>query len=162
MTISHDASVLLIRELRAFQREILLFPDDGSLWTTTAGITNAAGNLALHVSGNLRQFIGAAVGNIPYVRNREDEFGRRTGTRSEIVDALEAAIAAVDASLPERELEDEFPERPGGYRIKMDIFLMHLCAHTAYHLGQAGYLRRALTGDSQTSGALPLKDIAFT
>ena len=94
-TIAGNASVLLIRELRAFQREILLFPDDGSLWTTMPGITNAAGNLALHVSGNLRQFIGAAIGNIPYIRNREEEFGRRTGTRSEIVDALEAAIAAV-------------------------------------------------------------------
>lgn len=161
MNTPHIASVLLIRELRTFQQEILRFPDDDSLWKTLPGITNSAGNLALHVSGNLRQFVGATIGRIPYVRNREEEFGRKTGTRAEIADALEAAAAVVDKSLAEGTLEGEFPERPGGYRVGTDVFLMHLCAHTAYHLGQAGYLRRALTGDSQTSGALLLKDIAM-
>jgi uncharacterized damage-inducible protein DinB len=160
MNTPHIVSTLLLRELRAFQQEILLFPDDDSLWKTLPGITNSAGNLALHVAGNLRQFVGAAIGRIPYVRNREEEFGRKTGTRSDIAGALEAAAAAVDKSLAGGALEDEFPERPGGYRVRTDVFLMHLCAHTAYHLGQAGYLRRALTGDSQTGGALLLKDIA--
>jgi uncharacterized damage-inducible protein DinB len=152
--------MLLLRELRTFQQEILLFPDDDSLWKTLPGITNSAGNLALHVAGNLRQFVGSALGHIPYVRNREEEFGRKTGTRSDIAGALEAAAAAVEKSLTDGALGDEFPERPGGYRVRTDVFLIHLCAHTAYHLGQAGYLRRTLTGDSQTPGALLLKNIA--
>jgi uncharacterized damage-inducible protein DinB len=161
MTTSHIASMLLLRELQTFQQEILSFPDDDSLWKTIPGITNSAGNLALHVAGNLRQFVGAAIGRMPYTRNREEEFGRKTGTRSEIAGALEAAAAAVDQSLAGGALEDEFPERPGGYRVRTDVFLMHLCAHTAYHLGQTGYLRRALTGDPQTPGALLLKNIAM-
>ncbi len=161
MNTPRDASLLLIRELRTFQREILLFPDDVMVWKTLPGITNSAGNLALHVSGNLRHFVGAAIGGIPYARNREDELGRQAGTREEIVAALEAAIIAVGASLANSTLEDEFPERPAGYRMRTGVFLMHLCVHTGYHLGQVGYLRRALTADSRTSAALPLQDIAM-
>ena len=43
-----------------------------------------------------------------------------------------------------------------GHRLPANRFLVHLCAHAAYHLGQAGYLRRVLTGDARSSGALAL------
>lgn len=159
MSASHDMERLLVRELRAFQREILLFPDDAAVWATLPGITNSAGNLALHVAGNLRDFVGRVLGGLPYIRDRDDEFGRRTGTREEVVTALEAAIGAVEQTPLDQGREGEFPERPGGYRVEMRLFLMHLCVHAAYHLGQAGYLRRALTGDTRTSGAVSLRDI---
>lgn len=161
MSITSDASVLLVRELRALQREILLFPDDTLLWQTLPGITNSAGNLALHLAGNLRHFVGFAVAHVPYVRDRDREFGRRTGTREEVVAELDAAIVAVGKAAEDGTLDEEFPERPGGHRIKSSLFLMHLCSHTAYHLGQVGYLRRALTGDARVSGALPLQDISI-
>ena len=161
MSLTSDASLLLIRELRALQREILLFPDDTLLWQSLPGITNSAGNLALHVAGNLRHFIGFVIGHIPYVRNREQELGRRTGTREEVVAELDAAIVAVGKLTADTALGEEFPDPPGGHHIRSGLFLMHLCAHTAYHLGQVGYLRRALTGDARTSGALPLQDISI-
>jgi uncharacterized damage-inducible protein DinB len=161
MSITSDASLLLVRELRALQREILLFPDDTLLWQSLPSITNSAGNLALHVAGNLRHFLGLAIGHIPYVRDREQEFGRRTGTREEVVAELDAAIVAVAKSVTDTALGEEFPDRPGGHRIKAGLFLMHLCTHTAYHLGQVGYLRRALTGDTRISGALSLQDISI-
>lgn len=161
MTIAAHASRLLLRELRAFQREILLFPDDVTLWQTLPGVANSAGNLALHLSGNLQHFVGRVVGHSAYARNREDEFGRRAGTRQEVVASLEAAMGAVQGALQDAALEGEFPERPAGHRIDAGLFLMHLCAHAGFHLGQAGYLRRVLTGDPRTSGALPLQDIAL-
>jgi hypothetical protein len=159
MNDSREIARLLVRELRGFQREILLFPDDATVWATLPGITNSAGNLALHLAGNLRDFVGRVLGGMPYVRDRDDEFGRRAGTREEVVAALEAAIRAVEHTRLDHRLEGEFPERPGGYRLPLPLFLMHLCSHAAYHLGQAGYLRRALTGDARTSGALSLRDI---
>lgn len=158
MNDGRDITRLLVRELRGFQREILLFPDDATVWATLPGITNSAGNLALHLAGNLRDFVGRVLGGVPYVRDRDDEFGRRAGTRDEVVAALDAAIRAVEQTPLDR-LEGEFPEPPGGYRVEMRLFLLHLCSHAAYHLGQAGYLRRALTGDARTSGALSLRDI---
>jgi hypothetical protein len=49
-----------------------------------------------------------------------------------------------------------FPEKVFGRDLRTDRFLLHLCTHAAYHLAQAGYLRRIVTGLNQTSGAIPL------
>jgi uncharacterized damage-inducible protein DinB len=156
--ISKDIAVMILREIDGFQREIELFPDDESVWRTLPGLTNSAGNLALHVCGNLRHFVGDLLGGKPYVRNRELEFGRRSGTRQDLVTELKHAAAIVREVLPgltEAQLNSEF-EPMKGRRFRTGLFLTHLCAHTAYHLGQAGYARRAVTGDSRSAGALPL------
>ncbi len=69
-----DVRRLLVRELEALAREVELFPDDESLWKTAPGVTNSAGNLALHACGNLRHFVGAVLGGTGYVRDRPAEF----------------------------------------------------------------------------------------
>src|SRR5258705_10883161 len=94
-----DLRVMLARELGAFQREIELFPDDELLWETPPGIVNPAGNLALHVCGNLKHFVGALLGGTGYVRNRDLEFSRRSGTPAELVNELRAPPEIVDGTL---------------------------------------------------------------
>ena len=37
---------------------------------------------------------------------------------------------------------------------------MHLAVHLGFHLGQAGYLRRVVTGDARTSGTVSLTALA--
>lgn len=158
-SIPEDLSIVLIRELEAFQREIALFPDDESLWRTVPGITNSAGNLALHVSGNLRHFVGKVLGGRTYVRDRPAEFGRNAGTRSEIIEEIGSAIEVVREVLPavrEDRLVTMFPEPVMGVPMETRRLVIQLAVHLAYHLGQAGYLRRVLTGRSDTSHALPL------
>ncbi len=54
------------RELAGFERELHLFPDDETLWRTLPGVPNSAGNLALHVAGNLQHFVGAVLGGSAY------------------------------------------------------------------------------------------------
>jgi hypothetical protein len=165
MNLASDASVILLRELSALRREIELFPDNESVWRTLPGVTNSAGNLALHIAGNLRYFVGSVLGGISYVRDREMEFGRRSGTRGELVTEIDAAAAAVEQGLTGVStdvLDREFPEAVGGHRMTAGLFLLHLCSHTGYHLGQVGYLRRAVTGQTQASGALPLGPLAST
>src|SRR5438105_719844 len=58
---------LLVRELEGFKREILMFDDDESLWRALPGITNPAGNLAMHVAGGLQHFVGRVLGGSGYV-----------------------------------------------------------------------------------------------
>ena len=99
MTVVANLNRLLLRELETFRREVQLFPDDASLWQTAPGVTNSAGNLALHIAGNLRHFVGAVLGGTGYVRNREAEFGTKEGTRASVVKELEAAEAEVAATL---------------------------------------------------------------
>jgi len=158
-----DTRRLLVRELEAFAREVELFPDDESLWRTLPGVTNSAGNLALHACGNLRHFVGAVLGGTGYVRDRPAEFATRSGRRADVARQLRETaevVAATLSRLPERVLAAPYPEPHDGVQLPCPRFLMHLCVHLAFHLGQAGYLRRALTGDARTSGAISLAALA--
>lgn len=144
-----DLLVLLRRDLRCFMREVALFPDDAALWATAPGIANSAGNLALHVAGNLRHFVGVALGGTSYVRQRELEFTQRAGTCAEVIAELEAAAIDMEAGLEAlsmASLTKPFPVAVGGHQPATGRLLLHLATHLAFHLGQAGYLRRALTG----------------
>src|SRR6185503_1710968 len=110
---TEDIVALLTRELDGFKREIALFSDDDSLWRTLPGITNPAGNLAIHVAGGIQYAIGAVLGRNGYVRNRDREFSRREGTRSEVTAELDRALAVVRDVLPRlsaASLDAEFPE----------------------------------------------------
>ena len=154
-----NLSILLLRELATFERELALFPDDDTLWKTVPGTANPPGNLALHVAGNLQHFVGAVLGGTGYVRNRELEFSRRSATRGDVAAELQAAAGAVRRVLPglsEERLAAIYPEKLNGLSIRTDRFLMHLCAHAGYHLGQAATLRRILTGQDRSSGPVPL------
>lgn len=158
-----DVRRVLVRELEAFAREVELFPDDESLWRTPRGIANSAGNLALHACGNLNHFVGAVLGGTGYVRQRPLEFSTREGRREDIARRLRETAAVVDATLarlPAAALDAPYPEPHDGVQLPGGRFLLHLCTHLALHLGQAGYLRRALTGDGRTSGAISLKALA--
>ena len=161
--LGRNLTLLLVRELETFERELDLFPDDDGIWRTAPGISNAAGNLALHVAGNLQHFVGAVLGGTGYVRTRELEFGRRSGPRSDVKREVRAAIRTVETTLgglPEEAFEREYPEPVNGVSLRTDRFLMHLCSHAAYHLGQAGYARRVVTGQMQSSGPVPLGPLA--
>jgi hypothetical protein len=154
-----DVRLLLTRELEAFAREVELFPDDDSLWRTAPGVANSAGNLALHACGNLRHFVGAVLGGSGYVRDRDAEFATRSGRREDVareVRETAGVVSSVLGRLPREVLEAPYPESHDGVQLRCDTFLLHLCTHLAFHLGQAGYLRRDLTGDARTSGALSL------
>ena len=149
-----DISALLMRELEGFQREIQMFPDDERVWATQPGITNSAGNLALHIAGNLRFFVGSVLGGVAYQRDRDAEFGRRTGSRAELVAELATAAAVVRDVLPRLDaarLDAPFEGTTFPGPVSTRRFLLHLCTHAAYHVGQAGYLRRIVTGDTASS-----------
>lgn len=159
-TLSEEVRRLMSRELEAFAREIELFPDDTMPWSTLPGVTNSAGNLARHVCGNLKHYVGALLGATGYKRDRDAEFAAREGTRGALAAELRETgrvVADVLPRVPAEVLAAPFPEAVGGVVPRCDRFLLHLCAHLAFHLGQAGYLRRALTGDARTSGAVAVK-----
>ena len=163
MPTGDDILVLLDRELASFAREIAMFPDDGTIWRIVPGVTNSAANLALHVSGNLQHYVGAVLGATGYVRNRELEFGRRSGTRSDVIAEIGKAADVVRGVLPRMapgRMADPFPEAVGGVTPPTGLFLLHLAVHLSFHLGQAGYLRRVVTAENTSSGAISAKALA--
>jgi len=158
-----DVRRLLVRELQAFAREVELFPDDESLFRTVPGVTNSAGNLALHVCGNLLHFVGAVLGGTGYVRNRDLEFQARSGRREEVARALHDTATVVSealARLPPETLEKTYPQPVANLELPCRLFLIHLAVHLSFHLGQAGYLRRIVTGDGRSTGPVSLPALA--
>jgi hypothetical protein len=155
-------AALLNRELDAFERELELFPDDASVWRTVPGVTNSAGTLAVHIAGNLLHFVGGVLGSSGYIRDRAREFSARDIPRATLIADIGRARDAVKRVLPQLtddDLSRAFPEEVLGVRIVTGLFLAHLSTHLAFHLGQAGYLRRVLTGDPRSTSPLPLKPL---
>ena len=162
-TLAADIGRMLERELVAFRREVELFPDDATLWKVVPGITNSAGTLALHVAGNLRHFIGGVLGKSGYIRDRDAEFNRRGVTRAKVMAELEQAEEEIEPAilaLTDAVLAAPYPVAVGGVTLPTGRFLTHLAVHTGFHLGQAGYLRRVLTGETTSSGAIGLGALA--
>lgn len=148
---------LFLRDLDSVRREVELYPNDDILWKTIPGISNSSGNLALHAAGNLLHFIGGILGKTGYARNRDAEFSRKSGTRKEVMEEVNRArevVGAVLGRLTDDDLARPYPELVNGRRFGTGDFLLHLSTHLAFHLGQAGYLRRAVTGEATSSGAV--------
>jgi uncharacterized damage-inducible protein DinB len=163
-TLSSILTTQIVRELQTFIKEIEAFPSDDSVWHTRRGVTNSAGNLALHVCGNLQDFVGRVLGGTSYVRNRELEFGQREGTRATLVAELRTTIDVITATLPDvtdETMAADFPMQLAGKTLNTAAFLVHLAAHLAFHLGQAGYLRRVITGDNTSTNPLPVAAISL-
>ena len=74
MSLSIELTALFSRDLERVAQEVTAFPSDEALWQTMSGVTNSAGNLALHLEGNIREYIGRQIGGIAYQRERPFEF----------------------------------------------------------------------------------------
>ena len=162
-SLAESLSALLLRDLAAFRRPIEAFPDDRGPWTAVPGVPNTAGTLALHAAGNLRHFVGAALGGTGYVRDRAAEFARRDVSRAELVKELEVAereVKAALAALDPAALGAEHPAPPAGLRVTTGDYLVHLATHLAFHLGQADTHRRAVTGDATSVSPVSVREIA--
>ena len=135
------------RDLNKLIDEINLYKDEKSLWIIKEGIGNSAGNLCLHLIGNLNHFIGAVLGKSGYVREREKEFSLKDIPRKELVSNIEMTIVVVKESLSKltaADFEKDFAIEIFGKPQKTDFILIHLTTHLTYHLGQINYHRRLL------------------
>ena len=158
MTAASEIADLFARDLARLLQEIEAFPDTDTLWRVVPGVTNPAGTLALHLEGNLRDFVGRHLGGIDYTRDRKHEFGTRGVSREELlarIAPLPDMVPTIVAALTDTGLEKEFPQVVLGKPVSTRQFLVHLQGHLNYHLGQIDYLRRTLTGQ----GAIALKGL---
>jgi hypothetical protein len=138
---------LFRRDLEKLHSEIEQYKDDKKIWYTEKSIANSAGNLCLHLVGNLNAFIGAELGKTGYIRNRPLEFSLKDVPKKELLQQVKETISAIDKSLDlinEEQLNDDYPLEVFGHKMTTGYFLIHLSGHLAYHLGQVNYHRRLL------------------
>src|SRR3970282_1600568 len=139
---------LFSRDLLRLKSEIELYQNENDIWRSEKGITNSAGNLCLHLIGNLNTYIGSVFGKTNYVRNRELEFSLKDVPKSELIKKIEETTKVVNDALnqvSEDELKMDFPLLVFREKTTTEFMLIHLTTHLAYHLGQINYHRRLLT-----------------
>lgn len=135
------------RDLKKVITELELYLHEENIWKTDIDIKNSAGNLSLHIAGNLNHFIGTILGNTSYVRNREAEFALRDVPRQQLINEIQSTSEVVVRTLSNVQgkiLDEVYPVQVFGYEMTTGYFLVHLATHLSYHLGQINYHRRLL------------------
>lgn len=138
---------LYIRDLNRLRKEVELYNDENNLWRVEKNIANSAGNLCLHLIGNLNTYIGREIGKKDYVRNRELEFSLKNIPRTELLYKIDETIQIIIKSLDkldESSLKKEYPILVFEEKTSFEYMLIHLTTHLSYHLGQVNYHRRLL------------------
>ncbi|WP_339894830.1 DinB family protein [uncultured Algibacter sp.] len=135
------------KNLNKLKVEIELYDNESHLWLTEGEVTNATGNLTLHIVGNLNHYIGATLGNTGYIRKRDLEFALKSVSRIELLKQIDDTKAVVENTLrqlSEETIQKEYPLLVFKESMTTGFFLIHLTTHLAYHLGQINYHRRLL------------------
>lgn len=138
---------VFLRDLKSLEKEMALYRNESDIWKLAGDIKNTAGNLTLHICGNLQHFVGAIIGEDGYVRQRELEFGTKDMSVEELLSEIGRTKSAVEKALDkikDEDLEKTYPIEVFGEPITFSYFLIHLTGHLMYHLGQINYHRRLL------------------
>jgi len=138
---------LFDRDLEKLKTEITSYKTPSIMWGVTGDISNSAGNLCLHICGNLQHFIGSVLGISGYKRDRDSEFSRKNIPMDEIIKKIDHTIFTVKKTLNEldvNKLDEIYPINVFGKEMTTGFFLAHLTTHLNYHLGQINYHRRLL------------------
>ena len=140
--------MLFERDLNKLESEIKLYPNEDLVWAVEGDIKNSAGNLCLHLCGNLQHYIGRNMGGTTYVRERDKEFSSSPVPRETLLDLIATTRDVVRTTLQNTNpatLETDYPEKVFSNTMTHAYFLIHLESHLNYHLGQINYHRRLLS-----------------
>ncbi len=118
------------------------------VWGRGGENQNAIGNLLLHLSGNVRQWILSGLGGAKDTRARDQEFAeRRKIDPSELVTRLKATVREAEGVM--RPLtSDQLMERitVQGYAVTKLEAIIHVVEHFAGHTFQIIFATKLLTG----------------
>jgi uncharacterized damage-inducible protein DinB len=122
--------------------------DNEQIWFRATDSENAVGNLILHLCGNVRQWIGFGVGNMPDVRHRDLEFSARGGAeagelRERLRGTVTEAIAILRALEPGRLLETRKIQT---YEVPVMQAIYHVVEHFSGHVAQIQFATKQFTG----------------
>jgi uncharacterized damage-inducible protein DinB len=121
---------------------------DEEVWWRANEESNSIGNLVLHLTGNVRQWMVSGIGGAPDHRVRQAEFDERTVIpKAELLSRLKVALEDVDAVLS-RIGEDELTRM---WHIQGDDVsgleaIYHVVEHFSMHTGQILMISKMRTG----------------
>ncbi len=120
---------------------------DAQLWTRYGENQNAVGNLALHLTGNVRQWILSGVGGAADVRVRDAEFAARGSVAAaELMAGLRGVVeqaVRVIGDLSEQALTEQILVQ--GYDVTKLEAVYHVVEHFTGHAFQIIFATKLLT-----------------
>lgn len=122
--------------------------NEEEVWARGSENENAVGNLVLHLSGNVRQWIVSGVGGAPDTRERDGEFSARGGSSiPELKERLRGivleAAAVIGAVTTERLAERVVIQK---YEVSVLEAIYHVVEHFSLHTGQIIFATKMMTG----------------
>ena len=121
---------------------------DDDIWWRAHESDNSIGNLILHLSGNVRQWIVTGVGGEPDVRNRPQEFAERTHLpKDELLKKLQATLVDADRALERLDRSTLLEvRRIQKYDVTSLEAIFHVVEHFSGHVGQIIYITKLRKG----------------
>jgi uncharacterized damage-inducible protein DinB len=112
------------------------------IWARPNEQTVSAGNLVLHLAGNVRQYVLATLGGAPDLRERQKEFDEPGPlATADLLERLERTMSEVSSVLdrldPSTLLQTH---RVQGFVESGLSILVHVVEHFSYHTGQIAYI----------------------
>ena len=142
-----DLAEIFERDITKIITELNSYKKEEKIWAVKGDIKNSAGNLCLHLTGNLKHLIGVVLGNLDFKRDRDAEFSSEDIPREKMVKDLEDTVKIVSdtlRNLNDGDLAKEYPVEVFRRRMSTSHLMIHLAAHLNYHLGQINYHRRLI------------------
>jgi len=143
-----EFSVKKLRQLLSRIHVCLDKLDESRIWLRAADNSNSIGNLCLHLSGNVRQWILHGIGGELDIRARDAEFAALGGMSKDqlwlkLSETVQQACSVLE-QLPPEQLSTTV--RPQNYDVTILEGIYHVVEHFAQHAGQILYATKALTG----------------
>jgi uncharacterized damage-inducible protein DinB len=147
-TLFLESSAATLRQLCDRIEVCLGKPSEEQIWARGHENENAIGNLALHLAGNVRQWIISSLGDHPDHRDRDKEFDARGGfTAAELCgklrETVESAVAIIEG-LTTGQLTRTYEIQK--YQVSGVGVVLHVVEHFAQHTGQIVFATKMLTG----------------
>ena len=132
--------------LPKIERCVALLSDE-QIWWRPNDESNSIGNLLLHLSGNVRQWIVCGLGGARDARDRDSEFAQReTIPRADLLSHLQQTITEVDATLAKFDLDSLVEKKTiQGLEVTALEAILHVVEHFSMHAGQVVLITKLLT-----------------
>lgn len=118
---------------------------DEDIWYRPNESSNSIGNLLLHLSGNVRQWIVSGIGGAEDVRRRQEEFdARHLLPKEELLRRLKSTLEEADSVLAALPAENLLQKRLiQGHEVTSLYAIYHVVEHFSMHTGQIIMIAKA-------------------
>jgi uncharacterized damage-inducible protein DinB len=119
--------------------------NDEEVWWRPNNESNSIGNIAVHLCGNLRQWIISGVGNKKDIRVRDREFNESYIPKEELMELLSTTIKEAKEVLTRVDVKQLLERRViQGSEVNLFQAIFHAIEHFSMHTGQIIYITKMI------------------